>query len=83
MSRSPTGHGFWMPARIAGDTWPDVLAATLRSERTSGLGVPRRRNLDSMRTYGSAGATSWWCLRAALRHWSLREAASSPRRGAS
>jgi hypothetical protein len=58
MSRSPTGHGFWMPASIAGDTWPDVLAATLRSERTSGLGVPRRRNLDSMRTYGSAGATS-------------------------
>ena len=36
MSRSPTGHGFWMPASIAGDTWPDVLAATLRSERTSG-----------------------------------------------
>ena len=22
MSRSPTGHGFWMPASIAGDTWP-------------------------------------------------------------
>ena len=36
MSRSPTGHGFWMPASIAGDTWPDVLATTLRSERTSG-----------------------------------------------
>ena len=58
MSRSPTGHGFWMPVSIAGDTWPDVLAATLWSERTSGLGVPRRRSLDSMRTYGSAGATS-------------------------
>jgi hypothetical protein len=40
MSRSPTGHGFWMPASIAGDTWPGVLATTLRSERTSGLGVP-------------------------------------------
>ena len=36
MSRSPAGHGFWMPASIAGDTWPDVLATTLRSERTSG-----------------------------------------------
>ena len=58
MSRSPTGHGFWMPASIVGDTWPDVLAATLRSERTSGLGAPRRRNLDSMRTHCSAGATS-------------------------
>ena len=22
MSRSPTGHRFWMPARITGDTWP-------------------------------------------------------------
>jgi hypothetical protein len=41
MSRSPTGHGFWMPASIAGDTWPGVLATTLRSERTSGLPVPR------------------------------------------
>jgi hypothetical protein len=41
MSRSPTGHGFWMPASIAGDTWPGVLAKTLRSERTSGLAVPR------------------------------------------
>ena len=51
MSRSPTGHGFWMPASIAGDTWPGVLATTLRSERTSGLRVPRRRNMDSMRTY--------------------------------
>jgi hypothetical protein len=40
------------------DTWPGVLATTLRSERTSGLGVPRHRNLDSMRTYCSAGATS-------------------------
>jgi hypothetical protein len=61
MSRSPTGHGFWMPARLAGDTgdtWPGALATTLRSERTSGLRVPRRRNLDSMRTYCSAGATS-------------------------
>lgn len=58
MSRSPTGHGFWMPASIAGDTWPDVFATTLRSERTSGLRVPRRKNLDSMRTYCSAGATS-------------------------
>jgi hypothetical protein len=55
MSRSPTGHGFWMPASIAGDTWPGVLAATLR---TSGLGAPHRRNLDSMRTHCSAGATS-------------------------
>jgi hypothetical protein len=45
MSRSPTGHGFWMPASIAGDTWPGVLATTLRSERTSGLHVPRRREL--------------------------------------
>jgi hypothetical protein len=42
MSRSPTGHGFWMPASIAGDTWPGVLAMTLRSERTSGLRVPPR-----------------------------------------
>ena len=58
MSRSPTGHGFWMPASIASDTWPGVLAATLRSERTSGLGAPHRRNLDSMRTHCSAGATS-------------------------
>jgi hypothetical protein len=45
MLRSPTGHGFWMPASIAGDTWPGVLATTLRSERTSGLRVPRRREL--------------------------------------
>ena len=45
MSRSPTGHGFWMPASIAGDTWLDVLATTLRSERTSGLRLPRRREL--------------------------------------
>ena len=41
MSRSPTGHGFWMPASIAGDMWPCVLATTLRSERTPGLPVPR------------------------------------------
>jgi hypothetical protein len=40
MSRSQNGRGFWMPASIAGDTWPGVLA-TLRSERTSGLRVPR------------------------------------------
>ena len=53
MSRSPTGHGFWMPASIAGDTWPGAFAPTLRSEPTSGLGVPRRRELDYMRTYGS------------------------------
>ena len=45
MSRSPSGHGFWLPASIAGDTWPDVLATTLRSERTSGLRVPRRWEL--------------------------------------
>ena len=45
MSRSPTGHGFWMPASIAGDTRPGVLAMALRSERTSGLRVPRRRKL--------------------------------------
>jgi hypothetical protein len=69
MSRSPTGHGSWMPASIAGDTWPGVLATTLRSDRTSGLPVPlvsERRvlvrradeNLDSMRTYCSAGEKS-------------------------
>ena len=58
MSRSPTGHGFWMPVSIAGDTWPGALAPTLRSELTSGLGVPRRQELDSMRTYCSAGAAS-------------------------
>jgi hypothetical protein len=58
MSRSPTGHGFWMPASIAGDTWPGVLATTLRSERTSGLRAPRRRNLDSLRTCCLSGATS-------------------------
>ena len=46
MSRSPTGHGFWMPASIAGDTWPGVLATTLRSERTSGPRAPRRRELE-------------------------------------
>jgi hypothetical protein len=28
MSRSPSGHGFWMPASIAGDTSPDMLATT-------------------------------------------------------
>ena len=28
MSRSSTGHGFWMPASIAGETWLDVLATT-------------------------------------------------------
>jgi hypothetical protein len=58
MSRSRTGRGFWMPASMAGDTWPDVWATTLCSERTSGLRVPRRKNLDSMRTYCTAGATS-------------------------
>ena len=45
MSRSPTGHGFWMPASIAGEIWPGVLATTLRSERTSGLRMSRRREL--------------------------------------
>jgi hypothetical protein len=30
----------WDAECIAGDTWPGVLATTLRSERTSGLGVP-------------------------------------------
>jgi hypothetical protein len=45
MSRSPTGHGFWMLASIAGDTWADVLATTIRSERASGLRLPRRREL--------------------------------------
>ena len=45
MSRSPTGRGFWMPASIASDTGSVVLATTLRSERTSGLRVPRRREL--------------------------------------
>jgi hypothetical protein len=38
-----SGRGFGMPASIAGDTWPDVFAMTLRSERTSGLRVPRLR----------------------------------------
>lgn len=45
MSRSPTGHGFWMLASIAGDTRPGVLATTLHSERTAGLRLPRRREL--------------------------------------
>ena len=45
MSRSPTGHGYWMPASIVGDTCPGVLATSLRSERTSGLRVPCRREL--------------------------------------
>ena len=59
MSRSPTGHGFWMLASTAVDTRPGVLATTPRSEQTSGLRVPRRKNLDSMRTYCSANATSY------------------------
>ena len=41
MSRSPTGHVFWMPASIVDDTWPGVLSTTLRSERTPRLPVPR------------------------------------------
>jgi hypothetical protein len=40
-----------MLASIAGDTGPDVFATTLRSDRTSGLRVPRHKDLDSMRTY--------------------------------
>jgi hypothetical protein len=47
-----------LPASIAGDTWPDVFATTLRSERTSGLRVPRHKNLDSMRTYCSTSCRS-------------------------
>ncbi len=42
MSRSPTGHGFWMPASIAGNAWPAVLATNPCDARTSGLPVPRR-----------------------------------------
>ena len=38
-SRSPTGHGL-DAGEHRGDTWPDVLATTRRSERTSDL---RRR----------------------------------------
>jgi hypothetical protein len=45
MSRSPTGHGFWMPTSIAGDTWPDVLATTLRSEPTSWCAAPQELGL--------------------------------------
>ena len=73
-----------MPASIAGDAWPGVLAATLRSERTSGLGAPHRGNLNSMRTpCATASATSLMVsLRCAGRRQSSREAASSPRRDA-
>ena len=58
MSRSPTGHGFWMPASIAGDTLPGVLATTLSSERTATLRVPCRRELGLHEKYCSTGATS-------------------------
>ena len=42
---SPGRAYIWMPASIAGDTWPGVLATTPRSDRTAGLCVPRRREL--------------------------------------
>ena len=58
MSRSPTGHGFWMPASIAGDTWPGVLATTYAVSERRVFVCRADRNLDSMRTYCSAGATS-------------------------
>ena len=45
MSRSPTGHGFWMPASIADDTWPGVLATTLRSETADAPYAPGNRGL--------------------------------------
>ena len=59
MSRSPTGHGFWMPASIAGDTWPRCVGDDFYvvSERRVFV-CSADGNLDSMRTYGSAGATS-------------------------
>jgi len=45
MSRSPTGHGFWTPASIAGDAWPAVLATNPCDARTWGLPVLLRRRL--------------------------------------
>ena len=48
MLRSPTGHGFWMPASIAGDTWPDVLATTLAvSERRIFVATPQAVTLEA------------------------------------
>jgi hypothetical protein len=83
MSRSPIGHGFWMPASIADDTRPGVLATTLRSERTSGLRVPRRRErgLHENVLFGRRDIlmVSTRCAEAA---GPLRKAASSLRRDA-
>jgi hypothetical protein len=55
---SPGRAYIWMPASIAGDTWPGVLATTPRSDRTAGLRLPRRRELGLHEKYCSAGATS-------------------------
>ena len=76
MSRSPTGHGFWMPASIAGDTWPDVLATTLAvSERRIFLASPQELRLHENALLGRRGI--WMVSHAALRHRPLREAAST------
>jgi hypothetical protein len=55
MSRSPTGHGFWMPASIAGDTLHenvslgrrDILMVTMRCAEAPVLFAKRlRRDVD-------------------------------------
>ena len=54
MSRSPTGHGFWVPANIAGDAWPALLATNPCKERSSGLRLRRRHTpAPSLSTQGS------------------------------
>ncbi len=42
MSRSPTGHGFWMPASIAGDTWPGAQDEATAEKQQSRAGSQRR-----------------------------------------
>jgi hypothetical protein len=50
MSRSPTGHGFWMPASIAGDTGPVCWRRLYVVSERRVFVCPADGNLDSMRS---------------------------------
>ena len=55
---SPGRAYIWMPASIAGDTWPGVLATTSLVTERRVFVCRADGNLGSIRTYCSAGAVS-------------------------
>ena len=84
MSRSPTGHGFWMPASIAGDAWPGSVGDNpMRRAERRVFDVPRRQELG-LHENVLLGRRDILMVsaRCAERAGPLREAASPPRRDA-